>query len=176
MLDAPVSGGEAGAEAGTLSIMVGGERAVYERCLPLFHAMGKNVIYMGANGNGQKTKMVNQVVGALNLLATVEGIRLAAAAGLNVDDALKAVGGGAAGSWMLSNIGPRIARADFAPGFTIRLQDKDMRLALELFHDLGMDSPGTELTASLFRKAVERGLGEIGNHGIYRLWETASGS
>ena len=170
MLDAPVSGGESGAIAGTLSIMVGGKREVYEQCLPLLRAMGRTVVYTGLNGNGQKTKLVNQVVVALNLLATVEGLRLAAASGLDLQTTLEAVGGGAAASWMLSNLGPKIIAGDFRPGFAIRLQQKDLRLASELIKDLGLEAPGTELTYSLFTAAREKGLGEEGTQGLYQLW------
>lgn len=170
MLDAPVSGGESGAIAGTLSIMAGGERSAYERCLPLFQAMGRTIVYTGQSGNGQKTKLVNQVVGALNLLAAIEGMRLASAAGLNLETVLKAVGGGAAGSWMLSNLGPKIAAGDFRPGFTVRLQQKDLRLASEFFQELGVKAPGTDLTFSLFASALEKGLGESGTQGLYQLW------
>ena len=131
MLDAPVSGGDKGAIAGTLSIMVGGEQEAFNRCLPLFEAMGKNIVYTGPNGNGQKTKLVNQVVGSLNLLAMIEGLRMAEKAGLDPQRTLDAVGAGAAGSWMWTHLGPRVARRDFAPGFMIRLHQKDLRLAAE---------------------------------------------
>ena len=170
MLDAPVSGGESGAIAGTLSIMVGGDRDSFERCRPVFEAMGKNIVYTGEIGNGQKTKMVNQVVGSINLLGIVEGMRLAKQSGLDLQATIKAVGAGAAGSWMVSNQGPKIAAGDFNPGFFIKLQQKDLRLATELFRQLEMDAPGTELTYRLFTKALEKGLGELGNQGLYRLW------
>jgi 3-hydroxyisobutyrate dehydrogenase len=170
MLDAPVSGGEGGAIAGTLSIMVGGDVAVFERCRPVLEAMGRNIVYTGGNGNGQKTKLVNQVVGSLNLLAAIEGIRLASAAGLDLEKTLAAVGAGAAGSWMLANLGPKIARGDFNPGFFLRLHQKDLRLAAELFEEAGIAGPGTELMHRLFTEAVARGLGEYGNQGLYKLW------
>jgi 3-hydroxyisobutyrate dehydrogenase len=170
MLDAPVSGGESGAITGTLSIMVGGDRAVFQRCLPVLQAIGKNIVYTGTNGSGQKTKLVNQVVGSLNLLATIEGLRLASAAGLDLHQTISAVGAGAAGSWMLANLGPKIAAGDFGPGFFLRLHQKDLRLAAEFFQDLGIQGPGTELTYRLFTEAVERGMGEYGNQGLYKLW------
>lgn len=170
MLDAPVSGGETGAIAGTLSIMAGGDRAAFDRCVPLFEAMGKRIVYCGGNGTGQKTKLVNQIVGALNLLATVEGLRVAKAAGLNLQDVQQAVAGGAAGSWMLSNLGPKIISGDFAPGFSIRLQTKDLRLAHELAVQLGLDAPGTSLVHSLFEAAIENGMENLGNQGLYKLW------
>lgn len=171
MLDAPVSGGEPGARQGRLSIMVGGRREVYERCLPLFQVMGSKIVYTGPNGHGQKTKLVNQVVGSLNLLAAVEGIRLARAAGLDLGLTLEAVGGGAAGSWMWSNLGPKMAARDYAPGFMIKLHAKDLRLASELLAELGLDAPGTGLCHELFERAVAEGLGDLGNQGLIRLWE-----
>ena len=170
MLDAPVSGGESGAIAGTLSIMVGGDAAVFQRCLPVLQTMGRNIVYTGANGNGQKTKLVNQVVGSLNLLATIEGLRLASAAGLDLQQTISAVGAGAAGSWMLAHLGPKIAAGDFRPGFFLRLHQKDLRLAAEFFRDVGIEGPGTELTHRLFTEALAKGLGEYGNQGLYKLW------
>ena len=171
MLDAPVSGGDKGAIAGTLSIMVGGKQAAFNRCLPLFEAMGKNIVYAGPNGNGQKTKLVNQVVGSLNLLAMIEGLRMAEQAGLDPQRTLDAVGAGAAGSWMWTHLGPRVAQRDFAPGFMIRLHQKDLRLAAEFMRDLGIDMPGTALSHELFTEALRKGLGEQGNQGLYKLWE-----
>ena len=171
MLDAPVSGGDKGALAGTLSIMVGGEQEAFKRCLPLFEAMGKNIVYTGPSGNGQKTKLVNQVVGSLNLLAMIEGLRMAERAGLDPQRTLDAVGAGAAGSWMWTHLGPRVSRRDFAPGFMIRLHQKDLRLAAEFARDLGIDMPGTALSHQLFTEALHKGLGEEGNQGLYQLWE-----
>lgn len=170
LLDAPVSGGEAGAINGTLSIMAGGDRAAFDKCLPVLQAMGRNIVYTGPSGSGQKTKMVNQVVGSLNLLAVIEGLRVTKAAALDPETTLRAVGSGAAGSWMVSNIGPKIAAGDFRPGFFVRLQQKDLRLAAEMLQELGLDAPGTALMLSLFTQAVERGLGDLGNHGLSQLW------
>ena len=107
MLDAPVSGGEKGAESGTLGIMVGGAHDVFEKCVPIFNAMGKTITYTGPSGCGQKTKMVNQLVGAMNLAGAVEGLRLAREAGLDLQTTLQAVSSGAASSWMLVNLGPK---------------------------------------------------------------------
>lgn len=171
MLDAPVSGGDKGAIAGTLSIMAGGDKATFDRCMPLFEAMGKNVVYTGVSGNGQKTKMVNQVVGSVNLIAMCEGLRIAKKAGLDPEKTLDAVGGGAAGSWIWTNLGPRVVKDDFAPGFMIKLQQKDLRLASELVEDLGMDAPGTKWSYELFTKALEMGLGDDGNQGLYKVWQ-----
>ena len=104
-----MSGGEKGAINATLSIMVGGDRNAFDRCLPVFQALGKTIVYAGPSGSGQKTKLVNQVVGALNILATVEGLRLAKASGLDLQTTIQAVGSGAAGSWAWNNLGPKIS-------------------------------------------------------------------
>ncbi len=171
MLDAPVSGGEPGARAARLSIMVGGDQTVFDRVRPLFEALGNNIVYAGPNGYGQKTKLVNQVVGSLNLLAMVEGMRVAAAAGLEPKPTLQAVSGGAAGSWMWTNLGPRVAEGDYRPGFMVRHHAKDLRLTVELVNELGLDAPGTRLCNELFQRALEKGLGELGNQALIRLWE-----
>jgi 3-hydroxyisobutyrate dehydrogenase len=171
MLDAPVSGGEKGAEAGTLGIMVGGSHDLFERCRPIFQAMGKTITYTGPSGCGQKTKLVNQLIGATNLLGAVEGLRLARAAGLNAQTTLEAVSSGAASSWMLANLGPRILQGDFAPGFSIRLQHKDLTLLKDWLSGINGDFPAADLVYSLFYKATEAGLAAQGNQGLFNLWE-----
>lgn len=171
MLDAPVTGGEPGAVAGTLSIMVGGEKGTFEKCLPVFKAMGTTVEYTGTHGNGQKTKLVNQVVGALNLLAAAEGMRLVAAAKLDPETTLRVISAGVASSWMFTRLGPKMLQGDFSPGFRIRLQQKDLRLAKEWIAELGMSAPGADLAYSLFTQALEMGLGEQGNQGLYNIWQ-----
>jgi 3-hydroxyisobutyrate dehydrogenase len=173
MLDAPVSGGEKGAREKALGIMVGGRREVFDRFLPLFQAMGKTIIYAGPSGSGQKTKLVNQVVAAINLLAMVEGLRLVRAAGLNAEATLRAISSGAASSWMLTNLGPKILNDDFAPGFSIRLQNKDLKLVMEFIADVNGDFPGAKLVSSLFGEALRCGLGDAGNHGLINLWREA---
>jgi 3-hydroxyisobutyrate dehydrogenase len=171
LLDAPVSGGEKGAIEATLTIMVGGSRAAFERCLPVFQALGRTVTHMGPSGAGQKTKLVNQVIGALNGLAVIEGVRLARAAGLDPGLALRAVAGGAASSWSVVNLGPKIVAGDLGPGFTLTLQCKDLRLTSELIDELGGAFPGTELIYALLRRAVDEGFGGYGHHGLIKLWE-----
>ena len=171
MLDAPVSGGESGAIEGTLSIMAGGKREVFDRCLALFEAMGKNIVYTGPNGNGQKTKLVNQIVGSITLVAMAEGLRVAEKAGLPMEETLKAVSAGAAGSWMLSHLGPKVLAGDFDPGFSIRLHQKDLRLAAEFVKDLKVRAPGTQLSYELFTEALDKGMGELGNQGLYKVWD-----
>jgi 3-hydroxyisobutyrate dehydrogenase len=171
MLDAPVSGGQKGAVAGTLGIMVGGSRDTFEKCLPIFQALGKTITYTGPSGHGQKTKLVNQLVGATNLLAAVEGLRLAHAAGLSLETTLQAVSSGAASSWMLTNLAPMIIKEDFAPGFSIRLQHKDLKLLKEWVSELGVEFPAADLVYSLFSRALEMGLENQGNQGLINVWK-----
>lgn len=171
MLDAPVSGGEKGAESGTLGIMVGGPQETFERCRPILEAMGKTITYAGPSGCGQKTKLVNQLIGATNLLGAVEGLRLARKTGLDAQTTLQAVSSGAASSWMLTNLGSKILQEDFAPGFSIRLQHKDMTLLKEWLGEIGGDFPAAGLVYSLFHKAMEAGLENQGNQGLINLWE-----
>jgi 3-hydroxyisobutyrate dehydrogenase-like beta-hydroxyacid dehydrogenase len=165
-LDAPVSGGEQGAIAGTLSIMVGGERAAFERAAPVFAALGRQATYMGGPGQGQTTKLVNQVVGATTLAAVAEGVVLAARAGLDPAAVVQAVGGGAASSWMLTEQAPRMQRRDFAPGFMVRLQQKDLRLALAAAAELGVPLPATALVQQLFVAVEAQGGGELGTQAL----------
>jgi 3-hydroxyisobutyrate dehydrogenase len=168
-LDAPVSGGEPGAIAGTLTIMVGGSKAAFEKCLPVLSALGKNIVHAGASGSGQCTKMVNQVICSLNIVAMTEGLLLAQHTGLDLERTLQAVAGGAAGSWMLNHLAPRILRGDFAPGFMIKLQQKDLRLAMELLEEVKEKFPGVALAHELFSQAAAQGLGEQGTQGLINL-------
>ncbi len=168
-LDAPVSGGQLGAINATLAIMVGGEEAVFAQVRPYFDAMGKNVVYCGAQGNGQRVKAVNQVICALNILACSEGMLFAKQMGLDLDTVHQVVASGAAGSWMLSNLGPKMIAGDFAPGFMISLQAKDLGIASATMDTLPATYEGTELTARLFREAVEEGFGKQGTQGLVNL-------
>jgi 2-hydroxy-3-oxopropionate reductase len=154
MLDAPVSGGESGAIAGTLSIMVGGEEALFEACRPVFAAMGSRITYIGPQGHGQIAKLCNQVVSVLTLEAVAEGLVLARKAGVNVGRVIEALSGGAADSWNLRNQAPRMLARDFAPGFFVHLQQKDLRLVMELASTLQVPLPGAALAQQLLR-AVE---------------------
>jgi len=176
MLDAPVTGGEKGAIEGTLTIMVGGKREIFDRCLPIFQAMGKTIEYAGQSGSGQKTKLVNQILCAQHIVAMSEGLRFARLSGLDMETTLKVVSGGAAGSWMLSNLAPRILQNDFAPGFTIKLQQKDLRLVREASQDMRGTYPATELAYELFTEAVANGLGELGTQGLIKLFKDEDGT
>ncbi len=168
-LDAPVSGGQGGAVAGTLAIMVGGDEAVCERVRPYFEAMGQNIVYCGPHGNGQRVKAVNQVICALNILACSEGMLFAQQMGLDLETVHKVVSSGAAGSWMVSNLAPKMIAGDFAPGFMIRLQAKDLNIASGSMAALPAEYAGTRLTTELFNAAVRAGLGEQGTQGLVNL-------
>jgi 3-hydroxyisobutyrate dehydrogenase len=171
MLDAPVSGGDVGAKAGTLSIMVGGKEEVFQRCLPVLQAMGKNIIHIGPHGAGQTTKLCNQIAVALNMLAGCEAIMLAAKSGIDPRKMLEAISAGAAGSWMLSNLAPRIVNRDFAPGFMIRLAQKDLRLVLESAQELQLPLPGTALMNQVWRAVEAEGGGDLGTQAAIKALE-----
>jgi len=168
MIDAPVSGGDVGAIRGTLSIMAGGEREVFDRVRPLFEAMGKTITYCGPSGSGQATKLCNQVIGALNLLAVCEGMVLGVREGLDPATLLAAVGAGAAGSWALSNLAPKIVAGDMKPGFMVRLQQKDLRLVMQAAGEVGAALPGASLVHQLFNAVEAEGGGELGTQALIR--------
>jgi len=174
-LDAPVSGGETGAKAATLSIMVGGDREALERCGPVLEALGKSIVYMGESGSGQAAKLCNQVICALTILAVSEGLLLGKKAGLDPETLLSAVTGGAAASWMLSNLGPKMTASDWRPGFKVMLQQKDLRLALETARDLGLPLPGTALVGELFRAVQAHGRGADGTQALITALEDLAG-
>jgi 3-hydroxyisobutyrate dehydrogenase len=171
MLDAPVTGGEKGAIEGTLSIMIGGQKETYERCLPIFQALGRTIVYAGSHGNGQRMKLVNQMLCAQHIVAMSEALRFARKQGLDVGVTLKAVSGGAAGSWMLSNLAPKVLENDFAPGFSIRLQQKDLRLVNEALEKIEGRYCAAELAYQLFTEAIEKGLGELGTQGFIKVYQ-----
>jgi 3-hydroxyisobutyrate dehydrogenase len=156
-LDAPVSGGDVGAREGTLAIMVGGEAAAFERARPLFELMGKRITHMGTSGSGQMTKLANQIAVALALEAAAEAIKFARAGGLDASRVVEAIGAGAAASWQLSNLGPKIIVGDYRPGFFIRLIRKDLRLVAEAARESGLALPGLALMASMFNSAAALG-------------------
>ena len=169
MLDAPVSGGDKGAREGSLSIMVGGLEGVFKECLPILEVLGKNVIHMGEeNGTGQTTKLCNQVIVGLNILAVCEGFTLAAKSKLDMGKMFSAVRAGAAGSWQLDYVGPRILKRDFESGGTAKTMHKDMRLIMEVAGDLGISLPGISLVCQLYHAIEAEGLGEKGTHALIR--------
>ncbi len=175
MLDAPISGGSEGAAKGTLSIMVGGDETQFQRALPVFQAMGKTITHVGGSGAGQTVKLVNQILVVGNMLAVSEALLFAQAGGLDLEKALTAVSGGAAGSWMLSNRGPQVIQRDWRPGFTIDLQQKDLRLVLEEAEQLGVPALATSLISNLYRTLQAQGLGSEGNHGLVKALENLAG-
>ena len=175
MLDAPVSGGEKGAIDGTLSIMVGGKAAVFERVLPVFDVLGSNIVRIGGNGAGQVTKACNQTVIAQSISAIGEAFVLAAAAGVDPAKVRDALLGGFAGSKVLDSHGGRMLMHDFKPGFKARLHQKDMRIVLETAHELGIALPGASLATQLINALVGNGGGEDDSCAILRLQEQLSG-
>jgi 3-hydroxyisobutyrate dehydrogenase len=175
MLDAPVSGGSEGAAQGTLSIMVGGAAKDFERAKPILEAMGQKITHVGSNGAGQTVKLVNQILVVGHALAVSEAMLFAQAGGVDLAKALEAVSAGAAGSWMLSNRGPQIIRRDWRPGFTVDLQQKDVRLVLGAADELGVPLPGTALIHQFYRTLQARGLGGDGNHALVKALENLAG-
>ncbi len=179
MLDAPVSGGDVGAQAGTLSIMVGGEAETFERCLPIFQAVGKSITHVGPGGAGQACKACNQVLCALNLLGACEAMALAKSQELDLAKMIEVTSAGAGGSWQLANLGPKIAAGDLAPGFMVDLLLKDLEIVRAAGRDGQLAMLGTDTATNLFRAASNAGLGSEGTQAlsaiIARLSDTKSG-
>lgn len=175
MLDAPVSGGEKGAVEATLSIMVGGRREVFERCRPVLETVGKKLVYCGDHGQGQIVKLCNQIAAAGALLAAAEAVTFARKAGVDPLTMIEAVGAGAAGSWMINNLGPKMAAHDFAPGFMVKLQQKDLRIVLGAAAKLGVSLPGAALASQLFTAVEAEGGGDLGTQSLVRVLEKLSG-
>ena len=169
MLDAPVSGGDSGAKAGTLSIMVGGDEPTLERCRPVLEAMGSTITHCGPTGAGQTVKLCNQVAIAGALLGVCEALSLADKSGVDQERMLEAISAGAAGSWQLSNLGPKIAVGDYAPGFMVNLMQKDLRLALEAGADVLQPLPNTSLVQQLYYQLQASGLGGEGTQALARV-------
>ena len=174
-LDAPISGGSEGAAKGTLTIMIGGEAADVERATPVFQAMGKTITHVGPTGAGQMVKLVNQILVVGNCLAMCEAMLFAEAGGLDLQKTFDAISQGAAGSWMFSNRAPQIMRRDWRPGFTIDLQQKDLRLVLQAADQMGVPLVGTGSIFQLYRTLQKMGLGDKGNHGLIMALENLAG-
>lgn len=175
MLDAPVSGGSEGAAKGALSIMVGGASDQFERALPIFQAMGKTITHVGGHGAGQTVKLVNQVLVVGNCIAMCEALMFAQAGGVDLQKTYNAISQGAAGSWMFTNRAPQIMARDWRPGFTIDLQQKDLRLVLEAADALGVPIPVTSLVFQLYRTLQAQGVGSEGNHALVKALEHLAG-
>ncbi|MFX1243287.1 MAG: 2-hydroxy-3-oxopropionate reductase [Promethearchaeota archaeon] len=176
MLDAPVSGGDTGAKAGTLSIMVGGKEETFQRCGPIFEVLGRTIVHCGPNGAGQTVKLCNQIVVGLNNLAMCEALVFAAKAGVDTRRMLEAVGAGAASSWALSNLAPRVLERDFRPGFKVAHQQKDLRLALDTAGEQATPLPGTSLVHQLFAAVEAEGLGAEGTQALVIALEKLAGA
>lgn len=175
MLDAPVSGGEQGAIDGTLSIMAGGDAEIFERCRPVLEAMGKNIVHVGASGMGQTVKLFNQILVAGNLNAVVEALVFAQKQGVDLGRAIEAVKAGAAGSWQLANLGPRIIGRDFRPGFMVDLIEKDLRLVMEAAASKGAPLPVTGQVHQMFRSLQSAGEGGSGTQALVKVMERLAG-
>jgi 2-hydroxy-3-oxopropionate reductase len=178
MLDAPVSGGETGAINGTLSIMVGGKTAAFDRVKPLFECMGKNIVHIGDNGAGQVAKACNQIVVAVTIEAVSEAITLARRLGVDAGKVREALMGGFAGSRVMEVHGKRMLDNDFKPGFKVRLHQKDLRIVLEAAHELGISLPGAAIAAQNLNALMGSGDGEIDSSAIIKVLErmTAKGA
>jgi len=168
-LDAPVSGGDVGAREGTLAIMVGGDEEAFKRVLPVFELMGKTIAYMGGPGMGQHTKMSNQIAIAANMVGVVESLLYARRAGLDLDAVIDIIGKGAASSWSLNQLGRRIVKGDFAPGFYIRHFVKDMGIALLEARRMKLSLPGLALANQFYTAAVAEGLETDGTQALYKV-------
>lgn len=175
MLDAPVSGGDQGAIAGTLAIMVGGAAADIERARPLLQAMGQRIVHCGPLGAGQTVKLCNQVAISGALLGVCEALVLARQSGVDPATMIEAISAGAAGSWQLSNLGPKMVARDFAPGFKVDLMRKDLRLALENAGEQAAALPGLALVSQLFAAVAAAGGGEHGTQALATVLERLAG-
>jgi 3-hydroxyisobutyrate dehydrogenase len=165
-LDAPVSGGDVGAKNGTLSIMVGGDREVLDRVTPILSHLGKTIRHQGAAGSGQHTKMVNQMLIGPLMIGVCEALLYAKRAGLDARRVIESVGSGAAGSWAINHLGPRILDGDLAPGFLVEHFIKDMNIALMEGAKLGLELPGLELARKLYGTLLEQGHGRQGTQAL----------
>lgn len=170
-LDAPVSGGDVGARNATLTIMVGGAEAAFERARPLFEAMGKTITRMGPSGAGQHAKMANQIGIAGTMLGLIEALQYAKAAGLDLERTHTALSGGGANSWSWGAYGPRILGGDFAPGFFVKHFVKDLRIAIDESRALGLELPGLILAERLYSLLLEADGAELGTQALWLLYE-----
>ncbi|GKU78723.1 NAD(P)-dependent oxidoreductase [Paenibacillus sp. L3-i20] len=170
-LDAPVSGGDIGARNAALSIMVGGDRHAFQAALPIFEQMGKGILLQGGPGAGQHTKMANQIAIASNMIGVCEALVYAKNAGLDLDTVLQSIGSGAAGSWSLTNLAPRIIAGNYEPGFYVKHFIKDMGIALDAAEEMNITLPGLALAREMYNKIADAGLGEKGTHALYQAWK-----
>jgi 2-hydroxy-3-oxopropionate reductase len=170
-LDAPVSGGEVGAQAASLTIMVGGPQAAFDRMKPLFEVMGKNITLVGGNGDGQTTKVANQIIVALNIEAVAEALLFASKAGADPAKVREALMGGFAASRILEVHGERMVKRSFKPGFRIELHQKDLNLALQGAKELGVSLPNTAIAAQLMQACAANGMAGLDHSALCRSLE-----
>lgn len=170
-LDAPVSGGDVGAKNGTLSLMIGGDFAVFEKIKPIFEVFGQNIVYQGEAGSGQHTKMCNQIVIASGMIGVCEAMAYGLKAGLKMEDVLRSITAGAAGSWSLSNLAPRMLKGDLEPGFYIKHIIKDMKIALDEAERMNLQLPGLALAKSMYDKLLEEGYGDNGTQALINYYK-----
>ncbi|MFA7413401.1 MAG: NAD(P)-dependent oxidoreductase [Rhizobium sp.] len=170
VLDAPVSGGDIGARAAKLSIMVGGTEEAFAAALPLFQLMGENIVHQGGPGAGQHTKMCNQIAIAATMLAVSESLAYAKASGLDAKRVLSSIGTGAASSFLLNNLGPKMLNDDYAPGFYVHHFIKDMSIAITEAERMKLDLPALALAKQLYEKLAAGGFGEEGTQAIFRVY------
>ena len=169
-LDAPVSGGDIGAREARLSIMVGGDKSAFERVRPVLERMGGNIVFQGPAGSGQHTKMCNQIAIASGMLGVCEALAYAQRSGLHPETVLQSIGSGAAGSWSLTNLAPRILKGDYAPGFFVKHFIKDMGIAIESATAMGLELPGLALAKQLYEKLATSGGENDGTQALFRLY------
>ncbi|MFQ9923531.1 MAG: NAD(P)-dependent oxidoreductase [Beduini sp.] len=170
-LDAPVSGGDVGAQKGTLSIMVGGDEATYQQVLPILLVLGTTLNYTGTAGNGQHTKMANQIALGGAIAGVCEAMTYAEANGLNIQNMLDCISSGAAGSWQMSNMAPRIQKEDFAPGFFIKHYIKDLKIAKEEAGLAHINLQIMEAVLSMYQTLQDEGLGDLGTQALIKYYE-----
>ena len=170
-LDAPVSGGDTGAREARLSIMVGGDEDAFKELKPVLDLMGKNVVYQGKAGSGQHTKMCNQIAIAAGMLGVCEAIAYANAAGLAPETVLQSIESGAAGSWSLSNLAPRMIKGNYDPGFYVKHFIKDMTIASGSADNLGIETPGLDLAKKMYEQLQDSGGGDFGTQALFKLYE-----
>ncbi|TKI53921.1 NAD(P)-dependent oxidoreductase [Lysinibacillus mangiferihumi] len=170
-LDAPVSGGDVGAQNGTLSIMVGGDQMTFNRAVPVLQQFGANIVYQGESGAGQHAKMCNQIVIASGMIGVCESLAYGLKAGLDLSTVLQSISSGAAGSWSLSNLAPRMIKEDYAPGFYIKHFVKDMKIALDESKKMGISLPGLALAYEMYEKLIEAGYGENGTQALLTYYK-----
>ena len=170
-LDAPVSGGDSGAKAGTLSIMVGGDKDIFEQAMPVFEAMGTNIIYEGAAGCGQHTKMANQIALGGAIAGVCEAMTYAKKVGLDLQTMLDSISQGAAGSWQMSNMAPRMLKGDFDPGFFIKHYIKDMNIAIEEAGQVGLKMPVLQEVHDMYQLLDDQGMGDLGTQALIKYFD-----